>query len=194
LCGEGEPKNKLFEIKREYSVMSTIVCRNNILYLYQKTMVKFKVTLTEEEREKLLSYTRKGCHTAKKVVHSLILLNVDQGIHFETHQTNEEVCKVLKIGMRTIDRIKQRFVIEGFDAALGVAPSSRIYQKKIDGETEARLISIACSEPPKGFGKWSLRLLADRMIELDYVDEISHETVRKVLKKANLNFGKSKDG
>ena len=64
----------------------------------------------------------------------------------------------------------------------------------MDGEAEARLISIACSEPPKGFGKWSLRLLADRMIELDYVDEISHETVRRVLKKTNLNPGRSKAG
>jgi hypothetical protein len=79
--------------------------------------------------------------------------------------------------------------MDGLDAALGVAPTSRIYRKKIDGETEARLISIACSEPPKGFGKWSLRLLADRMVELDYVEDISHETVRKVLKKTNLSLG-----
>jgi hypothetical protein len=85
--------------------------------------------------------------------------------------------------MRTIDRVKQRFVLEGLNAALGVAPTSRVYRKKVDGETEARLISIACSEPPKGYGKWSLRLLADRMIEMEYVEDISHETVRKVLKK-----------
>jgi hypothetical protein len=90
--------------------------------------------------------------------------------------------------MRTIDRVKQRFVLEGLDAALGVASTSRIYHKKIDGETEARLISIACSEPPKEFGKWSLRLLADRMVELDYVEAISDETVRKVLKKGTLSF------
>jgi len=152
-------------------------------------MIKYKVTLTKEERESLIANTRKGSHTAKKVIHSIILLNVDQGPFAETSQTNEEVCKVLKIGMRTIDRVKQRFVLEGIDAALGVAPTSRIYRKKIDGETEARLISIACSEPPKGFGKWSLRLLADRMVELDYVEDISHETVRKVLKKTNLSLG-----
>jgi hypothetical protein len=152
-------------------------------------MIKYKVTLTKEERESLMANTRKGSHTAKKVIHSIILLNVDQGPFAGISQTNEEVCKVLKIGMRTIDRIKQRFVLEGLDAALGVAPTSRIYRKKIDGETEARLISIACSEPPKGFGKWSLRLLADRMIALDYVEDISHETVRKVLKKTNLSHG-----
>jgi transposase len=152
-------------------------------------MIKYKVTLTKEERESLMSNTRKGSHTAKKVIHSIILLNVDQGQFVEDPQTNEEVCNVLKIGMRTIDRVKQRFVMDGLDAALGVAPTSRIYRKKIDGETEARLISIACSEPPKGFGKWSLRLLADRMVELDYVEDISHETVRKVLKKTNLSLG-----
>lgn len=152
-------------------------------------MIKYKVTLTKEERESLMDNTRKGSHAAKKVIHSIILLNVDQGRYVENPQTNDEICKVLKIGMRTIDRVKQRFVLEGLDAALGVAPTSRIYRRKIDGETEARLISIACSEPPKGFGKWSLRLLADRMVELDYVEDISHETVRKVLKKTNLNLG-----
>jgi hypothetical protein len=92
--------------------------------------------------------------------------------------------------MRTIDRVKKRFVMEGLDAALGVAPTSRIYEKKVDGDIEARLISIACSNPPEGFGRWSLRLLADRMVELNYVDEISHETVRKVLKKTNLSLGR----
>ncbi|PKP46328.1 MAG: IS630 family transposase, partial [Bacteroidetes bacterium HGW-Bacteroidetes-1] len=106
----------------------------------------------------------------------------------------EQVCKVLKTGMRTIDRVKQRFVMEGLDAALGVASTSRIYDKKVDEDTEARLISIACSEPPKGFGRWSLRLLADRMVELNYVDDISHETVRTVLKKTNLSLGGSKVG
>lgn len=157
-------------------------------------MVKYKVTLTKEERESLMENTHKGSHTAKKVIHSLILLNVDQGPHNENRQTNEQVCKVLKTGMRTIDRVKQRFVMEGLDAALGVASTSRVYDKKVDGDTEARLISIACSEPPKGFGRWSLRLLADRMVELNYIDDISHETVRTVLKKTNLSLGGSKVG
>ena len=119
-------------------------------------MIKYKVTLTREERKTLMENTRKGSHTAKNVIHSLILLNVDQGRIAEKPQTNEDVCNVLKIGMRTIDRVKQRFVLEGLNAALGVAPTSRVYRKKVDGETEARLISIACSEPPKGYGKWSL--------------------------------------
>jgi len=148
-------------------------------------MIKYVVTLTEEERNELIEYTRRGSHTAKRVIHSLILLNVDQSEFNTEHQTNEEICKVLKIGMRTIDRVKQKFVLEGLVAALGIAPSSRVYKKKIDGDIEAHLVSIACSEPPKGFGRWSLRMLADRMIELNYVEEISYETVRKTLKKTN---------
>lgn len=162
--------------------------------LLKKVMIKYKVTLTKDERELLMANTKKGNHTAKKVIHSLILLNVDQGPHNENRQTNEEVCNILKTGMRTIDRVKQRFVLEGLDAALGVAPTSRVYEKKVDGEIEARLISIACSEPPKGFARWSLRLLADRMVELNYIDEMSHETVRQVLKKTNLSLGGSKVG
>lgn len=157
-------------------------------------MIKYKVVLTKEERDELIEYTRKGSHTTKRVIHSLILLNVDQSKHNRERQTNEEICKVLKIGMRTIDRVKQRFVLEGFEAALGIAPSSRVYKKKVDGDIEAHLVSIACSEPPKGFGRWSLRMLADRMVELNYVDEISYETVRKTLKKTNLNLGELKAG
>lgn len=153
-------------------------------------MVKYKVTLTQEERDQLMEITRKGSHTAKKVIHSLILLNVDQGQYSESKQTNEEICKVLKTGMRTIDRVKKRFVLEGLEAALGIAPTSRVYRNKIDGDAEARLISIACSDPPEGYGRWSLRLLADRMVELEYIDDISYETVRKVLKKTNLNPGR----
>lgn len=153
-------------------------------------MVNYKVTLTKEERDSLMANTRQGSHTAKKVIHSLILLNVDKGAYNESPQTNEQICKVLNIGMRTIDRVKKRFVMEGLDAALGVAPTSRIYEKKVDGDMEARLISIACSNPPEGFGRWSLRLLADRMVKLNYVDEISYETVRKVLKKTNLSLGR----
>lgn len=85
--------------------------------------------------------------------------------------------------MRTIDRVKKRFVEEGFNACLSRRPTTRTYEKKVDGDAEAHLITIACGEPPKGFAKWSLRLLADKMVELNYVESISHETVRSVLKK-----------
>jgi transposase len=97
---------------------------------------------------------------------------------------------VLKVGMRTIDRVKKKFIEEGFEAVMERRPTRRIYEKKIDGDTEAKLVTLCCSEPPKGFAKWSLRLLANKMVELKYVESITHVTVRNVLKKTNLSPGK----
>ena len=153
-------------------------------------MNTYKVTLTKEERDQLTEITRTGTHTAKKFMHALILLNVDRGIHAETTQINEDICKVLKVGMRTIDRVKKRYVEEGLDSALKMAPTSRVYEKIVDGDMEAHLVALACSEPPKGYARWSLRLLADKMIELHISEGISHETVRRTLKKTNLSLGK----
>jgi transposase len=152
-------------------------------------MNTYRVTLTKEERDQLTEMTRTGTHAARKIIHALILLNVDRGPHNES-QTNEDICKVLKIGMRTIDRVKKRFVEEGLDAALKMAPTSRVYDKLVDGDMEAHLIALACGEPPKGFARWSLRLLADKLVELRYADGISYETVRRTLKKTNLSLGK----
>lgn len=152
-------------------------------------MVKYKVTLTQREREELLSITKGGTHTSKKIIHALILLNCDEG-DFSDKVNNEEVARVLKIGDRTIDRLKKKFVDEGYDAALENRPTTRMYDRKADGEVEAHLVALSCSKAPDGFSRWSLRLLADKMIELQYVDEISYETVRRVLKKTNYVPGK----
>jgi transposase len=157
-------------------------------------MDTYKVTLTNEERDQLISISRTGTHSAKKIIHSLILINVDRGEYAEERQTNEEICKVLKIGMRTIDRVKKRFVEEGLDSSLKMAPTSRMYEKLVDGDMEAHLIALACGEPPKGFARWSLRLLADKMVELRITESISHETVRRTLKKTNLSLGELKGG
>ena len=153
-------------------------------------MNTYKVTLTQEERDQLIEMTRTGSHAARKMIHALILLNVDRGPQAIERQTNEEICKVLKIGMRTIDRVKKRFVEEGLEAALKMAPTSRVYEKLVDGDMEAHLIALACGEPPKGYARWSLRLLADKLVELRYAEGISYETVRRTLKKTNLNLGK----
>jgi len=153
-------------------------------------MNTYKVTLTKEERDQLTEMTRTGTHAARKIIHALILLNVDRGNYNTEKQINEEICKVLKIGMRTIDRVKKRFVEEGFDAALKMAPTSRVYDKLVDGDMEAHLIALACGEPPKGYARWSLRLLADKMVELRIAEGISYETVRRTLKKTNLSLGK----
>jgi hypothetical protein len=147
-------------------------------------MIRYKVTLTKQEREELLSLTRGGKHSSKKIIHALILLNCDEG-KFSEKVNNEEVIRVLKIGSRTIDRVKKKFVEQGFEAALENNPTTRVYDKKTDGDAEAHLIALSCSKPPKGFSRWSLRLLADKMVELKYVEDISYETVRRVLKKTS---------
>lgn len=152
-------------------------------------MLKYKVTLTQNEREELLSITKGGTHTSKKVIHALILLNCDQG-EFSDKVNNEDVAKVLKIGDRTIDRLKKKFVEEGYESALENRPTTRVYDRKADGDVEAHLVALSCSKAPEGFSRWSLRLLADKMVELQYIDDISYETVRRVLKKTNYVPGK----
>ena len=131
----------------------------------------------------------KGSHTSQTFRVAYILLNCDEGKYSEK-VINEQISKVLKVGMRTIDRVKKKFAEEGLEAVLERRPTARVYEKKMDGDTEAKLITLCCSEPPKGFAKWSLRLLADKMVELKYVESITHVTVRSVLKKTNLSLGK----
>lgn len=147
-------------------------------------MIKYKVTLTRKEREEILEITKGGTHSSKKVIHALILLNCDVG-KFSDKVKNADIAKVLKTGMRTIGRIKKKFVEEGFEIVLEGRPTTRVYEKKTDGDLEARLIALSCGKPPKGFARWSLRLLADKIVELEYVESISHETVRSILKKTN---------
>lgn len=147
-------------------------------------MVKYKVTLTEEEREELESIIGKGKHSSQVYRNAYMLLNCDEGKYGEKI-TNKEICRVLKVSMRMIDRVKKRFVEEGFESCIERKVASRTRERKADGEIEARLIALSCSKPPKGHAKWTLRLLADKLVALEYVDSISYETVRKVLKKTN---------
>ncbi len=147
-------------------------------------MIKYKVTLTEEERAQLLLIISKGNHSAQQYRTSYILLNCDEG-EFGQKIINEQISSFLKISMRMIDRVKQRFVEEGFEACLDRKPMSKTKPKKADGDLEAHLIALSCSKAPKGFSRWSLRMLADKMVEMEYVESISHETIRRVLKKTN---------
>jgi hypothetical protein len=148
-------------------------------------MKKYIVTLSEDERKKLTELTGKGKHRSQTILNALILLGCDTGGFQTEHLTNEEMSRVLNISMRKIDRLKKRFVEEGFDAALDRKKGTRIYVKKTDGDFEAHLIALSCSQPPDGFVRWSLRLLADKVVELQYIDNISHESVRRILKKRN---------
>jgi hypothetical protein len=131
----------------------------------------------------------KGSHTSLTFRTAYVLLNCDEG-KYSQKVSNEQISKVLKVGMRTIDRVKKKFIEEGLNACLERRPTSRVYESKTDGDVETKLITLCCSEPPKGYAKWSLRLLADKMVELNYVENISHVTVRSVLKKTNLSLGK----
>lgn len=157
-------------------------------------MKKFIVTLTKGEREELKQITSKGKHKSQKVINALILLGCDEGEHQNKISKNREIAQVLKISMRKIDRVKKRFVVDGIDVTLNGKKGSRVYAKKMDGDFEAHLIALSCSKPPKGFARWSLRLLADQAVELDYIDNISHESIRQILKKMNLSLGGVKGG
>lgn len=152
-------------------------------------MIRYTIKLTKLEVEQLRAIIDKGIHKSQTYRAAYVLLNVDEG-KFSDKVTNEQVSQVLKVGMRTIDRIKKKFIEGGIDVALERKPTTREYPKKIDGDLEAKLVTLCCSEPPKGYAKWSLRLLADKLVELKYVDSISHVAVRSVLKKTNLSLGK----
>jgi hypothetical protein len=157
-------------------------------------MRKFKVTLEREEREELKAIVQKGKHKSQRVVNALILLNCDEG-QFQDHALrNEDVAAVLRISMRKIDRVKRRFVEEGLETALTGRKGDRLYEKKADGDFEAHVVALSCSAPPEGFTRWSLRLLADRAVELRYIDSISYETVRRVLKKRNKTLEEARVG
>ena len=157
-------------------------------------MKKFIVTLTVDERKYLAGITSKGKHRSQKLLNALTLLACDEGEHQKKRSKNEEISRVLNTSMRKIDRVKKRFVIDGLDVALHGRKGSRVYDKKADGDFEAHLVALSCSNPPEGFSRWTLRLLAEKVVELDYIDNISHETVRRVLKKMNLSLGSEKGG
>ncbi len=155
-------------------------------------MIRYTVKLMHEEVEELMGIINKGSHSSHTYRVAYVLLNCDEG-EFSDKVSNEQISKVLKIGMRTIDRIKKRFIEGGLEKTLERKVSTRVYERKIDSEVESKLIQLCCSEPPTGYAKWSLRLLADKMFELKYVDSISHVAVRETLKKTNLSLGKPKD-
>jgi transposase len=162
-----------------------------MLYIWQTIfqMIRYTIKLTKAEVEQLKMVINKGSHTSQTFRVAYILLNCDEG-KYSDKVTNEQISKVLKVGMRTIDRVKKKFAEEGFEGSLERQTTSRVYEKKLDGDVEAKLVTLCCSEPPKGYAKWSLRLLADKMVELNYVESISHVTVRSALKKTNLSLGK----
>jgi transposase len=142
---------------------------------------KYRVTLTPEERAELGELLARGKADVRKLRHAQVLLKVDT---VGPGWSDARIAEALDIGVATIERLRQRFVEEGLAATLSpYRCGKRIYARKLDGDTEAHLIALACSAPPEGRGRWTLRLLARQMVELAYVDHLSHETVRQALKK-----------
>lgn len=156
------------------------------LYLCSDSMPKKKyiVALSPEERENLENLTTKGKAPAYKLNHARILLKTD--INHETGGwRDQDISDALDISVSTIERVRQRFVEQSLAAALSRQTPIRTKPRLLDGEQEAHLIALACAETPVGQGRWTMRLLADRMVELGHVESISHETVRQTLKKTN---------
>ena len=145
---------------------------------------RYRVTLTQEEREQLRLMISRGKGDARKLAHARILLQADEA-GGGPGRTDGQIASALDASTRTVERVRERFVEEGLDAALLPRPGKRVYARKLDGRQEARLLALACSKPPAGKKRWTLRLLADEMVELDVAESLSHETVRQALKKTS---------
>lgn len=143
---------------------------------------KYIVTLTQEERQELQTMLSKGRAAARKLAHARILLKADAS-EGGPAWNDDAIAEGLEVGRATVERVRKQFVEEGLEAALDRRKPRRQYQRKLDGDGEAHLIALACSQAPEGRSRWTLRLLADRMVQLEQVDHLSHETVRQVLKK-----------
>jgi transposase len=153
---------------------------------------KYIVSLSEEERQSLEEIVTTGKRAAYTINHARILLKADRN-QPQGSRRDQDIKEALDISLRTIERVRQRFVEEGLEAALKCRPGSG-RKPKLDGEVEAHLVALRCSETPHGKGRWTLRLLADQMVELGYVEHLSHESVRQVLKKTNCNRGDNSVG
>ena len=149
---------------------------------------KYIVTLTEVERQRLQAMLTRGRAAARKLVHARILLKADASAG-GSNWSDDAIAEGLEAGRATVERVRRQFVEEGLEAALERRPPRREYRRKLDGDGEAHLVALACQQPPEGRSRWTLRLLADRMVRLEYVDDVSKDTVARVLKKTNLSLG-----
>ena len=145
---------------------------------------KYPVFLSETERDELKHLIAAGTAPARKLTHARILLKADQSPE-GPGWVDEMVAEAVEVSQPTVSRVRKQYFEEGLEAAINRRPPNREYYRKLDGKQEAHLVALACSDPPEGQARWSLRLLADRMVELEVVEEISYQTVRRTLKKTN---------
>jgi transposase len=149
---------------------------------------KYVVRLTQEEREEVEALVKRGKVAAEKRRRAQVLLKADAGAE-GSGLTDQEVASALDVGIATVHRVRQAYVEESLQAALSRKPAVRHRSRKLDGDGEARLVAIACGPAPDGRARWTLRLLADRLVELEVVDMIDKETVRQTLKKTRSSRG-----
>jgi transposase len=143
---------------------------------------KYRVTLSEQEQAQLKSLIKKRSQKSVQVKRSYLLLAADEN---GEGLADEQISSRYQVGVRTIERLRERFVLEGLAAALQ-GKKQRVFKEKVfDGRVEAQLVALRCSNPPSGYQHWSMRLLAQQMVELQYVEHMSHESVRQVLKKTS---------
>jgi transposase len=154
---------------------------------------RYVVTLTEAERDRLEDLIAAGTAPARKLAHARILLKADQGPD-GPGWVDEAVAEAVEVSQPTVARVRRQFAEQGLEAALSRRAPRREYRRKLDGLQEARLIALACGEPPAGAARWSLRLLADRLVELEVAESLSYQTVRRVLKKTSSSPGSASSG
>ena len=145
---------------------------------------KYPVILSDTEQDDLKRLIATGTAPARKLTHARILLKADESAE-GAGWVDEKVADAVEVSQPTVSRVRKQYFEEGLEAALNRHPPKREYHRKLDGEQEARLVALACSQPPEGHARWSLRMLADRLVELEIVEDISHQTVRRTLKKTN---------
>lgn len=149
----------------------------------------YRVSLTEKEKQELKSLISSGKYKNTKLKRAQILLGCDES-EGGKKMTDEQIAKAYDVGLRTVARVRQRFVEDSYEISLHGKPRPINREKVLDGRVESKLISLRCSDVPPGANSWTLRLLADKMVELEYVESISYESVRQILKKHQLSLGK----
>ena len=150
---------------------------------------RYPVILDQSQRDYLLALIASGTESARKFTRGRVLLKADEG-EFGPAYADKEIKEAIEVSIPTIERVRKTFALEGLTAAL--TPKKRLKPprpQKFDGEKEAHLIALACSPAPEGYSRWTLRLLAERMVELNHFSSLSHETIRRTLKKTHLDLG-----
>ena len=149
---------------------------------------KYRVTLAPAEREQLQELIASGVAPARTLTHARILLKADEA-EGRPVWSNADIAEMLEVSEPTISRVRKRFAEAGWEAALHRKPAARQWERKLDGAQEAHLIALSCSAAPEGRERWSLRLLAEQMVQLGHVEEVSYETIRRTLKRGSSNPG-----